>query len=155
MNFDQFVSLSQVLTNFDEIKRLLGKYGEVVVVMDDQPQYRITMIDRTEDVVPDRLLKAPRKESSKGEATMEILNKIGKSTFIEHYYDFKLNRTPADELPEDFTTNSKRSRTSKARKIFRDELQIEALQIIMASTRLDQKTIDKAKEIYGKEISQI
>ena len=154
MNFDQFIPLSRVLSDFDEVKTLLNKYGEVVIVLDDQPQYRITMIDRTENVTSGELLETHRKETSKGESVMEILNKIGKSTFIEHYYDFKFNRTAADELSEDFTMNSKRSRTSKARKIFRENLQIEALKIIMASKRLDQMTVDRAKEIYDKEMSQ-
>lgn len=154
MNYNQFVPLSQVLVDFGTVEQLLSQYGEVVIVKDDRPKYRITTIDGEGDIMTQADPNSPRKATSKGAETMEILNKIGKSTFIEHYYDFKHDLTPADDLPEDFTTNSKRSRTSKARKIFREGLHLEALQIIINSNRLDPKIVNRAKEIYEKEISK-
>jgi hypothetical protein len=155
VNYNQFVPLSQLLSDFNTVERLLNQYGEVVVVIDDSPRYCILTIDSAGEVTSKKLSNSQHKLSSKRAETMEILNKIGKSTFIEHYYDFKHNLTPADDLPEDFTTNSKRSRKSKARRIFREGLQLEALQIIMNSNRLDPSIINKAKEIYEKENSEL
>lgn len=154
MNYSQFVPLSQILIDFGTVEQLLSQYGEVVIVKDDRPKYRITTIDGEGDVMTLADPNSPRKAANKGVETMEILNKIGKSTFVEHYYDFKNGLTPADDLPENFTTNSKRSRTSKARKIFREGLNLEALEIIINSNRLDPKIINSAKEIYEKEISE-
>ena len=154
MNYRQFVPLSQILIDFGTVEQLLSQYGEVVIVKDDRPKYRITTIDGEGDVMTLADRNSPRKAANKGVETMEILNKIGKSTFVEHYYDFKNDLTPADDLPENFTTNSKRSRTSKARKIFREGLNLEALEIIINSNRLDPKIINSAKEIYEKEISE-
>lgn len=154
MNYNQFVPLSQALIDFGTVEHLLTQYGEIIIVKDDRPKYRITTIDGEGDIATQAVINSPQRVTSKEAETMEILNKIGKSTFIEHYYDFKHNLTPADDLPEDFTKNSKRSRTSKARKIFREGLYLEALQIIINSNRLDPKIINKAKEIYEQEISE-
>lgn len=151
MNFNQFIPLSQLLTNFADVKKLIDEFGEVIVVLDDRPQYRITLINDTEDVVPKSLPNTPSRKIREGETTMDLLNKIGKGFFVEHYYDIKNNQTAADDLPENYTTNSKRSRISTARRIFREELHLEALKIVMSSNRLDQETIDKAKEIFEKE----
>lgn len=154
--YDQFIPLSQLLSDFNAVDQLLDQYGEVVIVKDDRPRYRITVIKSTGEVIFKGLPNSQYEEHKvpgKGVETMEILNKIGKSTFIKHYYDFKHDLIPADDLPGNFTTNSKRSRKSKARRIFREGLQLEALQIIMNSKRLDPQIVNKAKEIYEKEVS--
>ena len=154
MNFSQFIPLSQVLNDFDEVESLLAVYGEVIVVVNDRPKYRISAITKSAEKLPQSSLQSVHTEQKKGVSTMDILNKIGKSTFIEHYYEFKNSLIQPDDLPENFTLNSKRSRTSKARKIFRDGLQLDALQIIINSGRLEQDVIDKAKQIYEKEIAK-
>ncbi|MCL2699839.1 MAG: hypothetical protein FWE68_05950, partial [Defluviitaleaceae bacterium] len=64
--------------------------------------------------------------------TYEILNRVGASTFIKYYYTFKgLDTKKAiAAYTEDYTLKSKRSRTSKVHKLFKENRHIEALKII-------------------------
>lgn len=87
-----------------------------------------------------------------------ILNRVGKATFIKYYYEFKnLNeleasdRTVVEKIEENYTLKSKMSRTSKAKRIFREELEINALEIIINSPKVDLCTIEKAKKILLEE----
>jgi hypothetical protein len=155
MDIMQFVPISVLISDFTRIEELLGLYGEVVIVKDDRPKYRIIAIDDAINSSSHQTYSVPYKANEKGDKTMDVLNKIGKRIFVEHYYDFKNDHFQADDLSEDFTTNSKRTRTSRARKIFRDGLHLEALQIIIDSDKLDQWIIERAKEIYAEEISQM
>ena len=80
----------------------------------------------------------------------DILNRVGKSTFIKYYYDFRTQDTSMiiRKMDEPFTDKSKRSRTSKAIRLFRENINLEALERIIASIRVDDITLQKAKEIY-------
>ena len=77
------------------------------------------------------------------------LNAIGKSIFVVYFHVFKSDDDPVSKLPKHFTLGSRRSRTSKARSIFRDKLEIEALEFIIDSKRLDPETLEQAKQIYN------
>lgn len=85
-----------------------------------------------------------------------ILNSVGKSTFVKYYYDFK--DKSRDEcikaFDEDYTDKAKGTRTGHAQRIFRENRNIEALRIIIASNRLDFETVKKAKDILAKETVQ-
>lgn len=83
---------------------------------------------------------------------MELLQKIGKKFFVDHYYDFKNNRIIVSDMTEDYTKASKRTRLSKSRRIFREGKQIEALEEIIHSKKMDLLTINAAKEIYANEL---
>ncbi|MDW7670553.1 MAG: hypothetical protein SCK57_12765 [Bacillota bacterium] len=85
---------------------------------------------------------------------MKRLNAIGKSTFVEYYHVFKNYDDPIAKLPQHFTLKSRHSRTSKARSIFRDNQEVEALKIIINSGRLDPEIIEKAKVLLDTEMSQ-
>ncbi len=81
------------------------------------------------------------------------LDHISKTTFIKLYST--LEQTYTDDsnealleiiAQEKWTDKSKNSRVSKAKRIFRDGLQLEALKIIVSSKRLDQNIVQQAKE---------
>lgn len=82
-----------------------------------------------------------------------ILNSIGKSTFVKYYYNFKnRNREECiDAFDENYTDKAKATRTGHAQRIFRENMQFEALKIIVDSKRVDPSTIHRAKEIMLKE----
>jgi hypothetical protein len=83
-----------------------------------------------------------------------LLNGIGKRVFIEYYNQFKSNDDPTSFLvQEGFTKNSERSRASKARYIFRNNLELEALQIVIDSIRTEKRVRDLASAILIKERS--
>ena len=84
------------------------------------------------------------------------LNSIGKSTFVKYYYNFR--DKSRDEcirvFDEDYTDKAKSTRTGHAQRIFRENRNIEALKIIVASNRVDFETTKKAKESLAKEIAR-
>ena len=80
-----------------------------------------------------------------------LLNRVGKRVFVEHFEDFRTTRlSPAEVvalLPQEFTLKSRWSRTSKARRIFREGLAAEALRLIAASDRVDPAIARRAQHL--------
>lgn len=68
-----------------------------------------------------------------------LLNRVGKAVFVQYYTYFADPRRADAEivemLPQEYTLKSRRSRTSKARRIFREGMQREALERIATSER--------------------
>lgn len=88
----------------------------------------------------------------------EVLNSIGKRTFIKYYENFKdldiSNQEMIERLgldPKGFSPFAKASKTSKARKIFREGLEIQALLIIVDS-RADLEAVEKARKLLDMEL---
>ncbi|MEY8304559.1 hypothetical protein [Anaerosalibacter bizertensis] len=90
-----------------------------------------------------------------------MLNSVGKKIFVDHYYEFKdlniskdlLAKKLLEENPNSKKLSGQLIRISFARKIFANNLQKEALEIILNSNRLDEKTIKKAEEIIEREFN--
>lgn len=87
------------------------------------------------------------------------LNAIGKKVFVDFYYDFKNNSLSTTDIAEKLIkhnpqTHSLRQgfRIPRAKHIFENNQQIEALEIIISSTRLDEETISRAKIILSNEL---
>ena len=70
-----------------------------------------------------------------------LLNSVGKKVFVRYYAWFADQRIADSEvvemLPHIYTLKSRRSRTSKARRIFRDGRHREALERIANSERTE------------------
>ncbi|RIW34026.1 hypothetical protein D3H55_10545 [Bacillus salacetis] len=89
----------------------------------------------------------------------ELLNRVGKKIFIEYYFDFKQlrdtytsNADVVNRINESFTLKSKNSRTAKAKRIFMEGLEIEALRIIVNSSHPSVDSVrEQAKDILAKE----
>ena len=81
------------------------------------------------------------------------LNSVGKSTFVKYYYDFrdKSRDECIKAFSEDYTDKAKSTRTGHAQRIFKENKNIDALRIIIASKRVEFETIKKAEEILAKE----
>lgn len=88
--------------------------------------------------------------------TSRILNSIGKEIFIIYYFIFKNSITTdiVKILIKDGVSNEAgaRIRVGNAKKIFNNNLQIEALQLIINSNRISYATKEKAKRILLEEI---
>jgi hypothetical protein len=84
-----------------------------------------------------------------------LLNRVGKRVFIEYYEKFDsasalTNAEIAALLPPDFTLKSRLSRTTKARRIFREGLQVEALRVIATSDKTERAAVAKAVRLLAK-----
>ena len=80
---------------------------------------------------------------------IRVLNSVGKATFVKYYYNFKSKSREECILcfEEAYTDKAKGTRTGHAQRIFRENRNIEALEIIISSDRVDIGTREKAKEI--------
>ncbi|MCB2339953.1 hypothetical protein [Clostridium estertheticum] len=88
----------------------------------------------------------------------KLLNSISKKTFVKYYETFKdtdiSHQEMIDRLALDsqkFTPTSRANKTSTARRIFREGLEIEALLIIVGS-RADLDTVEKARKLLDMEL---
>ena len=86
-------------------------------------------------------MKPPLQQHTNVDDLDGLLNRVGKSVFARFYAAFADPDLPdsdiVDMLPQEFTLKSRRSRTSKARRIFREGRQREALERVASSERTD------------------
>jgi hypothetical protein len=95
----------------------------------------------------------------------DLLRAIGMRVFVQYFHKFRecsdqdTNQAMIALLRknEGFTLNACRGRTSKARRIFREGLEEQALSIIAESGRVEEKFADKARallmELHGQPMS--
>lgn len=78
-----------------------------------------------------------------------LLTSIGKAVFVEYFRIFGDFSLSSDEvaalLPSTYSLPSRRTRTSHARRIFRERLCRDALERIAASERLSSQTVSRAR----------
>jgi hypothetical protein len=83
-----------------------------------------------------------------------LLGSIGKGVFVRYYHEFAnsalTNQEIVELLPSEYTLKSRRTRTSGARRIFREGLEKDALRLIINSDRLDNDIVEQAKELLGR-----
>ena len=84
---------------------------------------------------------------------IRTLNSIGKRALVKYYFDFK-NKGVDSCLAcfeENYTYHGKYTRVINAKRIFRESMHIQALEIVSASNRVDGETKRKAKELLALE----
>lgn len=78
-----------------------------------------------------------------------LLNSIGMSTFVRYYEEFSdpllSTQDVVDVLPSQYTMNSRITRATKARKIFREGLELDALWLVLHSSRVGADTSNQAR----------
>lgn len=83
-----------------------------------------------------------------------LVRSIGKSTFVRFYEQFRdpniSDQEMVELLPAEYTMNSRRTRTTKARRILREGLEDEALWMIANSDRVDTETAQKVRLLLKK-----
>lgn len=148
----KIIGLSEFQNDLKGICEKVETKKELFVFHNNKPSYVIMSINRYEDLITSDEYEDSESQEQTDESLEVLLNKIGKKTFVEYYYVFKEDNNPEDKLPESFTINSRRSRCSSARKIFKNGLATEALNNILQSSRLDDDTLDVAREILAREV---
>ncbi len=90
----------------------------------------------------------------------KLLNGVGIKIFIKYFEDFSNNSLQTSDLieilPNEYTENSRRTRTSKARTIIKNhELLNEALKYIINSNKINNDIRSKAKKILNSKSFEI
>jgi hypothetical protein len=84
---------------------------------------------------------------------IRLIKSIGQSTFVRYYREFAdlslSNQDVASMLPLEYTSKSRKSRTSKARRIFREALEEDALILISDSAKVDAETATQAQALLN------
>lgn len=154
IDFNKIISYDELQNNFSEVCSRLKFENEAFIFENNKPTHVIMTVKYYQ-----QLLEGINTESNvKNDESVEtLLNKIGKKIFVDYYYSFKEDNNPEEQLPsgeDGFTLNSRRSRSSSARKIFRERLEIDALENIIESFRLDEVTLTKARKILSQETNK-
>lgn len=137
------------LGNFDEVARKLEDIEEGFIFQDNRPTHVIMTLDKYGKITSDVQIENKTSINSTAESLETLLNKIGKRVFIEYYEVFKADENVEQVLEErcGFSIASCRSRSSSARSIFKNDMQIEALSLIANSSRVEPKIATRAKEL--------
>ena len=95
---------------------------------------------------------------TKYESLEKTLKAVGKATFVRFYYDFKDTRISEKEVAEKIyksnpnaRSDQQRFRVPRARHIFALGQELEALELVIKSSRVESTAIDLAKEILENE----
>lgn len=95
---------------------------------------------------------------TKYESLEETLKAVGKATFVRFYYDFKDTRISEKEVSEKIYKHSPTARSDqqrfkvpRARHVFALGQELDALELIIKSSKVDPEAIDLAKEILQRE----
>lgn len=78
-----------------------------------------------------------------------LVRSIGMNTFVQFYEEFSdpniSNQEMVERLPARYTLNSRRTRTTKARRILREGLEDDALRMIASADKVDAETAQKVR----------
>jgi hypothetical protein len=84
-----------------------------------------------------------------------LLVSIGKEVFVDYFDAFAnsalSNADVAARLPSKYTPQSRASRTAHARRVMREGLASEALEIITESNRLDDRIVNRARVLLHRQ----
>ena len=116
----------------------------------------ITAEDRAKAKETKILAEEERKKEKEDERCRNLLSETGKLFFIKYYEQLK-NWNPTDIfdiIEENYSEEIKRKRISFAKEIFKQNLEVRALEEIADSTQnvVDEETIHKAQEILNRKI---
>ena len=140
MDIDSMVSAEILSDNFSAVENIIARYGYAVIIADNMPKYLMTKY------TPGHEIKPLVDESE----LVDLLNGIGKRVFVQYFEELQQEDVPDSVFDgENFTENSKRSRRSKARTIFKNGWERRALQIVVHSNRTDYATKAKAKTLLA------
>ena len=156
IDIEKIISPEDIRNGFEELCKKLDRIEEAYVFQQNKPTHVIMTIKHYQQLTSEitNTTSNDFDERTNEESLETLLNKTGKKTFIDFYEVFKEDNRPEEQLPESFSLNSKRSRSSSARKIFREGLQVAALNNIIQSARLDEETLSKARELLAIETDE-
>lgn len=99
-------------------------------------------------------------KDSKYKSINDTLSAIGKATFVKYYYDFKNRDLSTEELSRKIAETNPNSKSTsqgfripRAKYIFENHQEIDALKIIIKSERVDQDARKRARDILDEELA--
>jgi len=157
IDVDKIISPEELLDDFEGICGRLESEDEAFIFQKNKPSHVLMTINYYQKLVGNVVKRnTDIIDHADNDDLDTMLNKIGKRIFVEYYNVFKADDKPEDKLTDEgFSLNSRRSRSSSARRIFRDDIQIAALKNIIQSPKLDVETLEKAKDLLKAETGSI
>ena len=141
MEIGSMISAKMLSDNFSDVEDIIAQYGYAIIIADNMPKYLMVKYTPGHEAKP----LVDEKE------LITLLNGIGKRVFVRYYEELQKDDVSESIFDgEDFTENSKRSRKSKARTIFKNGWEKKALQIVIHSNRTDDVTKAKAKMLLAR-----
>jgi anti-sigma28 factor (negative regulator of flagellin synthesis) len=153
MNIDvnKIISVKDIATHDRMMLESRLEKGCLFIFDDNKPKYVLMTMEEYSNLTEKDSNITSTKSRVGDEEVVEALNAIGKKVFVDYYYIFKKDDSPEEQLSTEYTLNSRRSRSSKARKLFKENKNIEALKLIIESERLDDDTRQIALKILEEE----
>ncbi|MTI70074.1 MAG: DUF1413 domain-containing protein [Firmicutes bacterium] len=154
IDIEKIVSQSELQRDLENVWDRVKKEEKLFVFSNNKPSHVLMTMEHYESLIGKSKERIDETEDKNNESLEKLLNKIGKTIFVEYFYIFEEDNNPENKLPDSFTINSRRSRSSSARKIFKKGLEIDALKNILKSSRLDEDTLNTAKKILENELKK-
>lgn len=149
---DRFASADEMRNALRALRRPAGEESRVLSATDHE---ETLLSNRTHTAPFQQTHQEPSDSTPAGPRTdlVRLINSIGKATFVKYYRHFE-NRSLSNQdvialLPREYTLEARRSRTSSARRIFREGRQREALEIIARAKGVDDQTRSRARNLLA------
>lgn len=130
------LQLNDVLSDFSIAEAALAKHSSVILADSGSWKYALMTMSEYEKYL--KAINVEEEELKKGKL-QDLINGAGKKFFIENYMKFKSDSIDQDDLLKDsrWSSVSLKPRISRARSIFKNNWQIEALKHIVKSSEKD------------------
>jgi PHD/YefM family antitoxin component YafN of YafNO toxin-antitoxin module len=112
----KIISINKLVANTEEVLNSSCEKGSLYIFDENRPKYVLMNIDEYKhlmDVVDE--FYEDKSNFNQNIDISKLLNAIGSKVFVDYYYIFKNDDSPEEKLPLEYTLNSRRSRSSKAK----------------------------------------
>lgn len=150
-NFSDLLKLEDALRDFSFVETALLQHKCIILTDKGSWKYALMNMDEYEHYL---VFKQEVEQRSIDKQLPILLNGIGKRFFVEYYQELKQNY-PVEYFFAKETTmqiSSIRSRISRARTVFINGWEIDALRHIINSARVDENSKEKASQLIHDEM---
>ena len=150
-DFSDLLKLEDVLSDFSSVETALLKHKCIILTDKGSWKYALMDMDEYEHYLA---FKQEEEQRSVEKQLPILLNGIGKRFFVGYYHELKQNY-PAEYFlakEDSMQISSIRSRLSRARVVFVNGWEINALRFIIDSPRVDENSKKKAFQLMHDEM---
>lgn len=141
MDWNCVVSREMLLEDFPAVEQIVEKYGQAIIVSGASDKYLLMRFN------PDI---EPKREKKSAPDLEQLLRSMGKGVFVKYFECFRDDQDPFVFMAEEqFTANSVRSRMSRARTIFSNGWEYDALRNIAHSENVSPELRWRAKKLLA------
>ncbi|MBR3560746.1 MAG: hypothetical protein IKN81_04360 [Oscillospiraceae bacterium] len=146
MDWNCVVSLDTLLRDFPAVEQIVEDHGQAIIVSGASDKYLLTRFNP--DTAPKREKTAPDLE--------QLLRSMGKGIFVKYFECFQDGQDPFVFMAEEhFSVNSVRSRMSRARTIFNNGWEYDALRNIAHSENVSPELRWRAKKLLAEHSEEV